>query len=252
MPSRRKPTARADRTIRSWLDLAKLAEDSASEDWIFRGEPHATQPLRPGAGRVPEGPGVPRHLRFDVEDERAALERFKSDALPYLDRTPPAQNHLEWLAIAQHHGMRTRLLDWSESLLIAAFFAVEAGGARGGATIYGVKGLPSVDASADPFSLDEICVYRPSRLSARMAPQLSTFTVHPDPTADFRADQRLRKWRVSGRTNCWRIKLVLDACGVNYANIFPDIGGLARHIHWRYKWKMPQTRVPAVRERAPQ
>ena len=75
-----------------------------------------------------------------------------------------------------------------------------------------------------------------------MAPQLSTFTVHPDPTADFRADSRVRNWRVNGRRNCWHIKLVLDACGVNYANIFPDISGLARHIHWRYKWRLPQSR----------
>ena len=75
-----------------------------------------------------------------------------------------------------------------------------------------------------------------------MAPQLSTFTVHPDPTADFRSDSRVRNWRVTGRRNCWNIKLVLDACGVNYANIFPDISGLARHIHWRYKWRLPQAR----------
>jgi hypothetical protein len=233
-------------TIRSWLDLARLAEESATDDWIFRGEPTASQALRPGAGRVPFAPGTPKRLRFDVDDERAALERFKSDALPYLDRTPPANNHLEWLAIAQHHGMQTRLLDWSESLLIAAFFAVESGGMQGSAVIYGVKGLPLVEASADPFSLEEICVYRPSRLTARMAPQLSTFTVHPDPTADFRADRRLRRWTVNGRRNCWQIKLVLDSCGVNYANIFPDIGGLARHIYWRYKWKMPQSRVTAA------
>jgi hypothetical protein len=235
--------ARRALVIRSWLDLAQLAEKSAADDWIFRGEPHAGEALRPSAGRLPDGPTNARRLCFDVDDERSALERFKSDALPYLDRTPPPEHHLEWLAIAQHHGMRTRLLDWSESLLIAAFFAVEAGGARGGATIYGVKGLPAIEAGADPFTVDEVCVYRPSRLTARMAPQMSTFTVHPDPSADFRADPRLRRWRVAGRRNCWQIKLVLDACGVNYANIFPDIGGLARHIEWRYKWKLPQTRM---------
>jgi hypothetical protein len=235
--------ARNPRVIRSWLDLAKLAEDSAADDWIFRGESRAGEALRPSAGRPPEGPRTPRRLRFGIDDERAALERFKSDALPYLDRTPPPDHHLEWLAIAQHHGMRTRLLDWSESLLIAAFFAVEAGGASGGATIYGVKELPTLEAGADPFDVGEVSVYRPSRLTARMAPQLSTFTVHPDPSADFRADPRLRRWRVAGHRNCWQIKLVLDACGVNYANIFPDIAGLARHIEWRYKWKLPQSRV---------
>lgn len=230
-------------TIRTWLDLARLAEDSACDDWIFRGEASGGAVLCPGAGRVPRGPGSPRGWHFDVADERAALERFKSDALPYLDRTPPAEHHLEWLAIAQHHGMHTRLLDWSESLLIAAFFAVERGGEHGGGVIYGVKGLPRLEAGDDPFAATEVGVYRPSRLSARMAPQLATFTVHPDPSADFRQDSRLRHWRLAGRRNCWRIKLVLDACGVNYANIFPDIGGLARHIQWRYKWKMPQSRV---------
>src|SRR5690349_1695428 len=229
--------------IRAWLDLARLAEDTAFEDWIFRGEARGAESLRPGAGRVPQGPGTPRRFRFDVDDERAALERFKSDALPYLDRTPPPEHHLEWLAIAQHHGMRTRLLDWSENLLVAAFFAVEAGGAAGTATIYGVKGLPAAQSSDDPFDIREVSVYRPSRLTARMAPQLSTFTVHPDPTADFRSDSRLEQWRIAGRRNCWHIKLVLDACGVNHANIFPDLGGLARHIHWRYKWKLPQSRV---------
>jgi hypothetical protein len=233
---------RKNSIIRSWLDLARLAEESANEDWIFRGEPTAGEPLRPGAGRVVDGRGA-RRVKFGVDDERAALARFKSDALPYLDRTPPNEHHLEWLAIAQHYGMQTRMLDWSESLLIAAFFAVESAGARGGGTIYGVKDLPSVQASDDPFSLTEVSVYRPSRLTARIAPQMSTFTVHPNPAADFRADPRLRNWRISSQRNCWQIKVVLDSCGVNYANIFPDIGGLARHIHWRYKWKMPQTRI---------
>jgi hypothetical protein len=143
--------ARKATVIRSWLDLARLAESTAADDWIFRGESLAGQPLRPSAGRLPDDRDARRAPRFEVADERAALERFKSDALPYLDKTPPAQHHLEWLAIAQHHGMRTRLLDWSESLLIAAFFAVEAGGARGGATIYGVRDLPTLGAEDDPF-----------------------------------------------------------------------------------------------------
>jgi hypothetical protein len=234
--------ARSHSIIRSWLDLAKLAEDSAQDDWIFRGEPLGDEPLRPGAGRVAAGRRQ-RKAKIGVDDERAALERFKSDALPYLARTPPNDHHLEWLAIAQHHGMQTRILDWSESLLIAAFFAVEGAGTRRGGVIYGVKGLPTVGASDDPFSLQEVSVYRPPRLTARIAPQLSTFTVHPQPVADFRADRRVRTWRINGQRNCWQIKVVLDSCGVNYANIFPDIGGLARHIQWRYKWQMPQTRA---------
>ncbi len=135
------------------------------------------------------------------------------------------------------------MLDWAESLLIAAFFAVESGGALGAGIIYGVNGLPMIAGDADPFDISEVSVYRPSHLTPRIAPQWSVFTVHPDPGQDFRRSGKLTSWRIPGEENCWRIKLVLDSCGINYASIYPDLTGLARHIYWRYKCGMGQTRL---------
>jgi hypothetical protein len=234
--------ARRNGIIRSWLDLARLVEKLAGEEWIFRGEASSRNALRPGSGRVGDELGATRRAEFTEADERAALQRFKNDALPYLSYRPAMERDLEWLAIAQHHGMQTRLLDWTESLLIAAFFAVEKLGAGGHGVIYGVKDLPVVEGDVDPFGVTEISVYRPSHITPRIAPQWGIFTVHPRPTEDFRRNELITEWRIGGSQASRQIKRVLDSCGINYASIYPDLTGLARHIYWRYKWGMRQTK----------
>ncbi len=240
-------------TLRSWLDLARLAEKVAGDDWIFRGESSARNPLRPGAGRVGQELRAPRRAKFSEADERAALDRFKNDALPYLSHRPAMDRNLEWLAIAQHHGMQTRLLDWTESLLIAAFFAVERADVAGPGVIYGVRGLPVVEGGADPFSIEQVSVYRPSHITPRIAPQWSVFTIHPKPVEDFRTSSVVAQWRLPAARSRRQIKRVLDSCGINYASIYPDLTGLARHIYWRYKWGMGQAKslpAPASANRA--
>lgn len=244
MGERKKKHAKdVEGAIESWLDLAALIDKLARQNtnWVFRGEPSTTYELRPAAGREGERVDAARTLKYDIDNERAALKRFRYDAQPYVSYTP--HSDLEWLAIAQHHGMATRLLDWTESLLVAVFFAVEKAGSHGEASIYGVSGLPVLnpDECEDPFAVDRVFIYRPAHIDSRISAQRSVFTIHPDPTRPFN-DVGLRKWAIS-QAACRDLKLVLDSCAINYASLFPDLQGLARHVGWRYKWGLSQGHV---------
>jgi FRG domain-containing protein len=98
--------------VRSILSFWNPAIIDPQEVW-FRGQSKASQSLLPGLYR----PAV-RDLHYD---EIALVERFKVFATPHLRQVPA--DDWDWYFLAQHYGLPTRLLDWSESVLAAAYFA---------------------------------------------------------------------------------------------------------------------------------
>jgi hypothetical protein len=230
------PTTRID----SWADLTKLIEHFSSfsaHDWLFRGVTEEGHGLVAKIGRpTTRATKGGKQLPYKLADEKALISMFKSQALSHVGQQ--TNTTLEWLALAQHFGMPTRLLDWTESLLVAAWFAVEKAGAKSSQTdsaIWVARGIPAIDTdqALDPLKIESACIYRPAHVSPRIAAQASVLMICPDPTTEV-ALPFARKITIAKAAE-FTIKKRLNACGVNRRQLFPDLQGLAEHLGWLYK-----------------
>ncbi len=85
--------------------------------WIFRGQANSEWRLEPTIERGFD-------LNHIAGRECDLYEGFNAKAHLYSSRLPLQNDHLSWIAMMQHHGCPTRLLDWTYSPLVAAFFAL--------------------------------------------------------------------------------------------------------------------------------
>lgn len=232
--------------LTGWNDLAALADRLKREDWLYRGVTQSDHELIPKIGR-PDArkDNHGKSLPYSQEQERLLLREFARRGRGMFPVQPDSE--LECMAIAQHHGLKTRLLDWTESVFIAAMFATEKGvtevvnTSTGEVTtlppvIYGIRGLQEIGVNEDPFQLNEVKVYRPAHISPQIAPQQAVFTVHPNPQEPFNHAELVRwKLEIGGTLE---VKFALDAVGISRASLFPGIDGLAAALNWRHKWNV--------------
>ena len=196
---------------------------------VYRGVRSIHYDLLPKVWRVNKSRGKAKRL----DKERKSFETFVKNGRSLLDRDPI--DDWDWLAIAQHHGVSTRLLDWSHNPLVAAYFAVKDRDHKDDSCIYsylcerGGKDIVSYEDFPDPFTVPEIFRVIPRHSTKRIVAQAGLFTIHPDPDVTLASDriEKLiikRSFRKELRNMVWKF-------GITPFALFPDLDGLSELVN---------------------
>lgn len=110
-------------TIESWEQFKKTAASPSYRSWAFRGQSDATWSLYSSISRYLLSFSI--HKDAWSEQEGRILRIFRRKAHLFLEHIPDHDDSFQWLALMQHHGAPTRLLDFTWSSYVAAFFALE-------------------------------------------------------------------------------------------------------------------------------
>ena len=214
----------------------------------FRGMPRISYSLEPSLLRY-----RPRPL---MATERNLENQFRQYGTRLLEHPPG--NRVELHAVMQHHGVPTRLLDWSENAFAALYFAV--------------KEFANLDAPEDavvwilepvrlaeiqylqreiPFSNDHFfgspqlpLPFYPTHVASRLTPQRSVFTFHPfapqhsllrialNELSQGRVPP-LQALRIAGAKRRFIRDAMVTAFGSGEFTFFPDLDGLGRELRMR-------------------
>lgn len=221
---------------------------------LFRGQQRLSWKLTPRLGRMRlRG----RHIAGSREDvERRMLQDFDRLSIPFLG-SRAIQGKWDRLALAQHHGLPTRLLDWTSNPLVALWFAIENPTfADEGAAVWAFDAdeCDYVDENlSNPADVPRTMIFRPHHHDSRIVAQSGWFTVHKySPTNDdFSKFETLK----AQRPNLRRFEIPkkvfpairddLARCGINRSSLFPDLSGLCEAITWRYEPLSDETEYDA-------
>ncbi len=163
--------------------VVKELESKHMSQWLYRGHTDSSFEL------------VPSLFRIEMEKlfanwdaiELHIMNQFKAEARPFLKTVP--NDEMEWLSLAQHYGLPTRLLDWTTNPLVALYFATENFKNGKNATVW-LYGIDSTNNCFDEStwlakkinqSPIDVKIINPSHIDSRITNQFGCFTIHDLP-----------------------------------------------------------------------
>lgn len=114
---------------KSWKDLYENHDDLCQKKgvWIFRGQKDYEWDIKTTFERLTDKiSNNLKHRNININAfEFGLLRKFKREFPLYSKRVPEDSDIVEWFSLMQHHGAPTRLADWTYSLYVATYFALE-------------------------------------------------------------------------------------------------------------------------------
>jgi len=226
------------------IKIAYVARDIIGDELWWRGQSLADWKLLPGIFRG----------KWDRRIESSITNRFKLHSPSRYSKCPHNDDPAGWLFLMQHYRLPTRLLDWTESILIATYFAVEKDFKKPGAiwaisptrlnenqsneigilttSHSNVNKIIGMSFRKDISDINKVHAIMSSEIDLRMMMQYSQFTVHGynRPIEDIEnANQFLMKFEIpdSAKEN---LRQDLFLFGIRRSNLFPDLENLASEL----------------------
>lgn len=228
--------------------IAKIKDNQEAlknhADLLFRGQP-CDLPLLPKIGRLKVRGSSLGNI------ERLLFEEFKRTYVSFREFDP--KDEWDCLALAQHHGLPTRLLDWTYSALVALWFAVRnppgkkmSGRGLEPGVVWVLCGLTGdfrlkTNTTQPLNNKSKTLIFRPRTITPRIVAQSGVFTVHKLVNGDHfipleknsHYKNKLIKINIQPKSFS-RIRKELDRLGTNASLLVPDLDGLCQYLSWRY------------------
>jgi len=220
--------------------------------WIFRGQscPRSKWPLVPKAGRAGFfDPKNPEEQKWDYLERYGYLEPPDMAVFSEWKRRGAIcganfpDDEWECLALAQHHGLATRLLDWTRNPLVALLFAAWECVSEHGA-VYAIPNSGVV--TSERFQdIRTVMTFEPRPFHRRIEAQQALFTFHPNPCKPIEPSaffQTINPVHNKFGTDVIEIYVPsdrkrpvlrdLEAFGVTRSSLFPNLDGLAMELNY--------------------